>query len=310
MFLTGERMTLLQKEAVRMGNEEHLEAEALAVYADPHLNYLKMETLRSALSDGISPAALKPIAKPWIPVWQMRDLIDEVKCGNVPDIPHRPFPIKALVSTAAMAVLLAPLPFLAKPAEEPVLELNGEEIRLSCGSQFDPAAYVKNTNGTEAELILPDAFTAEKPGSRLVQYRMEKGGKTIRRNLRITVTDDTAPVLKLKTEKTELLRETPFSCHSYVFSAEDNVDADLKNSVNCSDVLQDKETQTVKYTVRDSAGNEASALLEVHFADYPAVLSSDETAETETPLRKETVTPPALPRSEPTPPPVIEPLLS
>ena len=310
MFLTGERMTLLQKEAVRMGNEEHLEAEALAVYADPHLNYLKMETLRSALSDGISPAALKPIAKPWIPVWQMRDLIDEVKCGNVPDIPHRPFPIKALVSTAAMAVLLAPLPFLAKPAEEPVLELNGEEIRLSCGSQFDPAAYVKNTNGTEAELILPDAFTAEKPGSRLVQYRMEKGGKTIRRNLRITVTDDTAPVLKLKTEKTELLRETPFSCHSYVFSAEDNIDADLKHEVICSDVLRDQETQTVEYTVRDSAGNEASALLEVHFADWPSAVSSDERTESETPVRNEVLTAPAAPRRDPTPPPVIEPILS
>ena len=121
----------------------------------------------------------------------------------------------------------------------------------------------------------------------------------------ITVTDETAPVLKLKTEKTELLKEAPFSCQSYVFSAEDNVDRDLKDQVICSDVLQDTETQEVRYTVKDSAGNEAHAVLAVHFADYGEPLRE---AETE---RVASVSPAASVPTRTAPPvTVIEPVLS
>ena len=47
MNLGSGMMTLLQKEEVRLGREEELSEEAIALYADPHLNYLQMNRLRT-----------------------------------------------------------------------------------------------------------------------------------------------------------------------------------------------------------------------------------------------------------------------
>ena len=301
-------MTLLQREEIRRGREAHLSEEAMAVFADPRLNYRKMRVLRTALNDGIDPGLLKPLARTWIPEWKLEELTEEIRKGNLPEPPGRPFPLRMVLAGIFAAGLCLPLPFLLSPQDEPELELTAEEVRLSCVMTFDPAAYVRNADAVEEAggvLILPEAFTADMPGTRLVQYRLEGNGTTMRRNLRITVTDETAPVLKLKTEKTELLKEAPFSCQSYVFSAEDNVDRDLKDQVICSDVLQDTETQEVRYTVKDSAGNEAHAVLAVHFADYGEPLRE---AETE---RVASVSPAASVPTRTAPPvTVIEPVLS
>lgn len=272
-------MTLLQREEIRKGREAHLGEEAMAVFADPGLNYRKMSVLRIALNDGIDPALLKPLARAWIPEWQLEELTEAIREGNLPDPPARPFPLRRVLAGVFTAGLCLPLPFLLPSDEMPQLELTAEEVRLSCGMEFDPAVYVRNAESIEeagGTLVLPEAFTAETPGTKLVQYRLEGSGTPVRKNLRITVSDETAPKLKLKTEKTELLKEAPFSCHSYVFSAEDNVDRDLKNDVICSDVLEDTETQKVRYTVKDSAGNEADAYLVVHFADYAQPLREAE----------------------------------
>ena len=274
-MITGSgTMTLLQREEVRLGREEELSEEAIALYADPRLNYLQMNRLRTALREGMEPDVLRPAAKPWIPVWHMEELIEELKAGNTPEIPRRPFPVRRVLVIAAALLLVLPLPLLAEPEEEPVLELTAPEVRLACGMKFNPASYVRNAEQYGTELILPDAFTAERPETRLVQYQLKGKGGEIRKNLRIRVVDETPPDLKLTTEKTELLKETPFSCQSYVFSAVDAVDGDLKADVHCSDELQDQETQTVEYTVKDRAGNTARTMLTVHFADYGETIGS------------------------------------
>ena len=274
-MITGSgTMTLLQREEVRLGREEELSEEAIALYADPRLNYLQMNRLRTALREGMEPDVLRPAAKPWIPVWHMEELIEELKAGNTPEIPRRPFPVRRVLVIAAALLLVLPLPLLAEPEEEPVLELTAPEVRLACGMKFNPASYVRNAEQYGTELILPDAFTAERPETRLVQYQLKGKGGEIRKNLRIRFVDETAPDLKLTTEKTELLKETPFSCQSYVFSAVDAVDGDLKADVHCSDELQDQETQTVEYTVKDRAGNTARTMLTVHFADYGETIGS------------------------------------
>ena len=274
-MITGSgTMTLLQREEVRLGREEELSEEAIALYADPRLNYLQMNRLRTALREGMEPDVLRPAAKPWIPVWHMEELIEELKAGNTPEIPRRPFPVRRVLVIAAALLLVLPLPLLAEPEEEPVLELTAPEVRLACGMKFNPASYVRNAEQYGTELILPDAFTAERPETRLVQYQLKGKGGEIRKNLRIRFVDETAPDLKLTTEKTELLKETPFSCQSYVFSAVDAVDGDLKADVHCSDELQDQENQTVEYTVKDRAGNTARTMLTVHFADYGETIGS------------------------------------
>ncbi len=303
-------MTLLQKEEVRLGRAEELSEEAIALYADPHLNYLQMNRLRTALTEGMDPDVLRPAAKPWIPVWLMEELIEELKAGNTPEIPRRPFPVRRALILAAVILLVLPLPLLAEPEEDPVLELTAPEVKLACGKTFNPRSYVRNAEQYGAELVLPEAFTAERPETRLVQYQVKGKSGDVRKNLRIRVVDETPPDLKLNTEKTELLRETPFSCQSYVFSAVDAVDGDLKADVHCSDVLQDQETQTVEYTVKDRAGNTARTMLTVHFADYRETVTAsgaEPVSSAPAVYRPAPVSPAPVPE---TPPAEIEPLLS
>ena len=311
-------MTLLQKEEVRLGRAEELSEEAIALYADPRLNYLQMNRLRTALMEGMEPEVLRPAAKPWIPVWHMEELIEELKAGNTPEIPRRPFPVRRVLTAATLILLLLPLPLLAEPEEDPVLELTAAEVKLGCGMKFRPQSYVRSAEPSGGELILPQEFTADRPETRLVQYQLKGKNETIRKNLRIRIVDETPPQLKLKTEKTELLKEAPFSCQSYVFSATDAVDGDLKADVHCSDILQDQETQTVEYTVKDSAGNTARTMLTVHFADYGETVRSSEPetvpaapAPVYHAAPAAAVTePPAVPPAPPAEQPEIEPLLS
>ena len=298
-------MTVLQREEIRRGQEAHLCEEAMQVFADPKLNYRKMSVLRTALADGIDPDKLKPFAKSWIPAWQIEEFTEELREGNLPVPPKRPFPLKTVLLCLLACAAVLPLLFCGDPKEVPEMELSAEEVRLACGMQFDPGSYIRNVQEIEeagGTVILPESFTADAPGTKLVQYRQEGAGKRIRKNLRITVQDETAPVLKLKTEKTELLKEAPFSCHSYVFSVSDNIDNDLGNEVVCSDVLDDAETQKVRYSVKDRAGNEASAYLEVHIADYPETLRQAD------PLPEASSAPAVSYR--PPQPQVIEPVLS
>ncbi len=304
-------MTLLQKEEVRLGRAEDLSEEAIALYADPHLNYLQMNRLRTALKEGMEPDVLRPAAKPWIPVWHMEELIEELKAGNTPEIPRRPFPLRRVLFFAAVFLLVLPLPLLAEPEEEPMLELTAPEVKISCGMQFNPRSYVRNAEQYGDELILPEEFTADRPETRLVQYQVKGKSGAVRKNLRVRVVDETPPDLKLNTEKTELLKETPFSCQSYVFHAVDAVDGDLRADVHCSDVLQDQETQTVEYTVTDRAGNTARTKLTVHFADYgePIGTSRPEPVST-TPVPVYRPAPVSVTPAPQTALPEIEPLLS
>ncbi len=269
-------MTLLQKAEIRKGTENELSPEAVAVYSNHTLNYLQMASLRQALESGIETDQVKRIAKRWIPYWQMEEYAEELRNGTVPVLPHRPFPLKQVLSAGVLAVCILPLILFADIPEKGVLELTGDEVRLACGMEFDPAAYVKTYEGENASLILPEAFTAERPEVRLASYRLKSEAGMIQKILRVRIVDETAPEIKLKTEKTELLKEAPFACREYVLSAEDNVDHDLTNAVSCSNILEDTESQKVEYTVQDQAGNQAHAYLLVHYADY------EETAETET----------------------------
>ena len=197
-------------------------------------------------------------------------------------------------------------------------KLTAAEVKLGCGMKFRPQSYVRSAEPSGGELILPQEFTADRPETRLVQYQLKGKNETIRKNLRIRIVDETPPQLKLKTEKTELLKEAPFSCQSYVFSATDAVDGDLKADVHCSDILQDQETQTVEYTVKDSAGNTARTMLTVHFADYGETVRSSEPetvpaapAPVYHAAPAAAVTePPAVPPAPPAEQPEIEPLLS
>ena len=175
----------------------------------------------------------------------------------------------------------------------PVLTLTSDEIRLACGMTFEPSAYVKEVQGEDAHLILPDSFTAKMPEERLVCYELETRDGTIQKLMRIRIIDETAPEITLSNDHIELLRVTKFSCLAYLVNAKDNVDGDLTDRVECSDALGEENTQSVEYVVQDRSGNRTVKLLEVHYADGEE--------ETEEPDKTPTVKPPAVMAATPDP---------
>lgn len=76
--------------------------------------------------------------------------------------------------------------------------------------------------------------------------------------------DKEAPVLKLAHKRVQIAVNTKIDYLSYVSQAEDEVDGDLKESLQYTEIDSSKiGTYTVDYTVKDQAGNEAKQTLTI-----------------------------------------------
>ena len=294
-------MTFLQRSEIEKGRQEELSEEELRLFSRQEFNYLQMGVLRSALGSGLSREQVRQIAKPWIASDEMEELVKEMKDGKSPPIPKKPRSVPVLILGAVILSLLgtAVIVITRPETDVPVLTLTSDEIRLACGMTFDPSAYVKEYQGEDARLILPDSFTAKTPEERLVCYELQTRDGTVRKLMRIRIVDETAPEITLSNDHIELLRVTRFSCLAYLVNAKDNVDGDLTDRVECSDTLGEDETQSVEYAVQDRSGNRTVKLLEIHYAD-----GQEETEEpAETPAVKKPVTVAAAPEPAYVPPP-------
>ena len=263
--------TFLQKKEVEEGKKAGLRPDQIAVYSRPGLNFKQMKVLREAMADGLSTADAALIGHPWISAETMKELIAEMKSGKKITVPKKKrqwrnwlLPVMAFLSVTAAAVFL----ILEQPPSVPVLSLKAREIRIPCGMPFEPGQYVQTVPTEGFELILPDSFVCRKPETRLVMYELKGKNCSVRKIMRVEAVDDSAPVITLARDRTELLKAAKFSCHAFVMAATDNVDGDITGRVSCSDVLADTESQKVIYTVKDRAGNTAEAFLTVHYADY------------------------------------------
>ena len=290
-----ELMTFLQRSEIEKGRQEELSEEELKLFSRQEFNYLQMGVLRSALRSGLSKEQVRQIAKPWIASDEMEELINEMKEGKSPSIPKKPRSVPILIIGAVILSLLgiAVIVITRPKTDVPVLTLTSDEIRLACGMTFEPSAYVKEVQGEDAHLILPDSFTAKMPEERLVCYELETRDGTIQKLMRIRIIDETAPEITLSNDHIELLRVTKFSCLAYLVNAKDNVDGDLTDRVECCDALGEENTQSVEYVLQDRSGNRTVKLLEVHYADGEE--------ETEEPDKTPTVKPPAVMAATPDP---------
>ena len=304
---TAADRTFLQKQEVEAGKKAGLTPEEIRIYTEPGLNFMQMRVIREALADGLSPDDAKLVACPWINAETMKELIAEMKQGKKVTVKKRPDFRKWILPAAgaAAAIFTAGFLILEEPKEMPSLELRQDEIRLACGMKFEPEQYVKSRSEAGYELLLPDAFTAERPEVRLALYELKGKEESVRKILRITVVDETAPEIHLLQDRAELLTATKFSCRAYLKDAFDAIDGDLTRRVNCSDRLEQRETQTVLYTVKDRSGNEARTQLTVHFADFDA--PAETTAEEEKPEQVPLSLTAAAPVWERRPEPVMEP---
>ena len=146
------------------------------------------------------------------------------------------------------------------------LELTAKEVRIPCGETFHPEKYVQEVS-EEAELILPEEMTAERPENRMAAYQAKWKNQEVQQILRVVFEDRKPPEISLKLKEVQSIRGAPFSCRLWLNRAYDAVDGDLTDEVDCSDELSEEKEQEVIYSVSDHSGNRAEAVLKVNLID-------------------------------------------
>lgn len=134
------------------------------------------------------------------------------------------------------------------------------------GSQFDLNAYFEGKdNFSTATLTSDTTINTTQLGVQTINVTAtdEAGNKT-QGTYNVEVKDITAPTLNLTTTEVKAMVGDSFNALSYVASATDTKDGDLKANVTAtSPNMNTIGTQTVTYTVSDAAGNQTQAQLNV-----------------------------------------------
>lgn len=134
------------------------------------------------------------------------------------------------------------------------------------GSQFDLNAYFEGKdNFSKATLTSDTTINTTQLGVQTINVTAtdEAGNKT-QGTYNVEVKDITAPTLNLTTTEVKAMVGDSFNALSYVASATDTKDGDLKANVKAtSPHMNSIGTQTVTYTVSDAAGNQTQAQLNV-----------------------------------------------
>lgn len=161
--------------------------------------------------------------------------------------------------------------YLDERNQELDIQLYADTIQLNYGDTFNPSKYIKSyTNADNVELTIPEPIDTHQLGSITITYSLRNHIKTIKKQVQVVVVDFENPIITLSNQEVTLIRnQDTFSCKAYLSSAVDNVDGDITNKVECSNVDSSKDTQTVKYTVKDSSGNEGTKELKLTFKDPP-----------------------------------------
>lgn len=265
-------LTFLQRQEMCLGRKAGLSPAQLHQLTGG-FNFLQMQEIRRALQAGIPETEVQRYAQPWISNSDMAEIFgclqrhEPVQTVTAPP-PRRRFRIPRIV---LMPLLIIPACMAAAvhpqgAAIEP-LTLKMQEVTIPCGTVFDPSLYAA-VNDASGELILPPTFHAERPENRIALYQLNLNGKKYEKMLTIHVRDTEPPILTLTAGSTKWLLGLPFAWQDFIESASDEVDGDLTQQVQCLDALRPEiGTQEIRYAVRDAAGNEAQAVLQVEVID-------------------------------------------
>ena len=264
MKLPTYSFTLLQQEELHKAEQAGLSPEQLTLLKTHHLNYLQMKEIRQAMQENLDPVLIQTAVKRNWPAYDMQDCFQQLRSGQSPDLScyerrHR-LPWHAAVLPFLGLLVFCLCSGLLHLPGKPVLELKSTEAYLSVGQQFEPMTYVARAEG-EGRLLLPEAFVAEVPETRLVRYELITETGHLQVLLRVFIRDDTPPVLTLKESEVTLSGGEAFACLAYLQEASDNIDGDLRYQTSCS--YEDGPSFTVTYEVSDSAGNRSTASLQV-----------------------------------------------
>ncbi|RHS92877.1 C40 family peptidase [Erysipelatoclostridium sp. AM42-17] len=158
--------------------------------------------------------------------------------------------------------------FAVADTEAPVINLtNGENVTINYGSTFDLNQYVQVTDNfdTVSPVVEGSVDTKKYDGVQtLTITAKDNSGNESKAQLNVTVKDTEAPQISLSKSSVTVNAGDSLDLASYLASATDNKDGDLKSKVNIPTVKTSKAgSYTATYTVSDAAGNQGSASLTV-----------------------------------------------
>ncbi len=160
--------------------------------------------------------------------------------------------------------------------EELYIDFIDDEITLEYETRFIPEKQVRDYSQGSNIMIIYPSFSADKLGEYSVTYQLSNGLRILKKDLKILVTDTTAPAITLKDDEIVLVRgDDEFIPENYIEKASDNYDADPKLAADELD--WDLDEQDISYTVTDSSGNRSEAVLHVLIKDKPKAKQQNST---------------------------------
>ena len=253
--LKAEGYSSMQIYVIRQGYELDIDPSP---YMDPRLTWEQMQVY----------------AMPEIPAKNMSHIREKmlIESGAL-DIKDQELAHKRLVNlsiflgiaggiTIVIFLLFAFKDTLALAFENLSLKLSESEVTIEYQAPFNAADYIDSyTEGRNVRVVLPENIDTSVLGSQTAVYKVTNGVRTVSTNLIVNVVDTEPPVIAFTTSKVTIKAGDMFSGKSYIDSAVDNHDGDLKESVICGTLDPDLEKQKIRFEVSDASGNKAEDTL-------------------------------------------------
>ena len=168
--------------------------------------------------------------------------------------------------------------FYVSDSKAPVIKTKGNTVTVDYGSKFNYKDYVQITDNFDdkvSDVKVTGTVDTKKIGtSTLTVDAIDSSGNKSTQKLNVKVADVSAPKITLTKSKVSIQKGKSINLESYLKSAVDNKDGNVKGDVKISGSVNTKKTgnYTIKYSVSDEAGNKATKTLKV------TVLNPDDVA--------------------------------
>lgn len=159
--------------------------------------------------------------------------------------------------------------FLVSDIEAPVVTLKaGDNVIVDYNSEFKPENYMTITDNIDTQVQVE---TDKKVDTTLLDQKQDitvsakdAAGNVTTQKLSVVVKDISGPSIVLKTNKVTVNKGDNIDLASYLVSATDNHDGDMKSKVTYNTIdTASTGTKTVIYSATDSFGNKSESMLNV-----------------------------------------------
>ncbi len=262
-----------QKEEIEKGKEFGLLDEEIKLYAKPYFSAKQMREIRLGLEEGLGIRMVRTYAHFYYSYNQMAVLRQKLRekelYSDESTRKSKMLNIGLLLFTICFMVFSVILFYVSLFTRIPDLNLHEELIEAKCGEIVDTLSFASSDD----EIIELNEFNSKLPGTYLLCYEVGGGLKKNIKTMRIKMTDNRPPEIKLKEEVVEVKQLDEFHCKDYIDSVKDNVSEENLN-VGCSDELDFSiEEQDVLYSASDKYGNVGYAKLTVKVINEEETIS-------------------------------------